>query len=141
VDAIILKPGEGRTVPSASGRVPTIKMFGEDTGGAFTLMEAVLPPETEGPPRHLHRSHEESFYVLEGTLWFQVGDGEIEAVPGTYAYIPRGTPHTFRNKGTQPVRFLGIHSPGIEHMLIALGQATSLEEVAEIGARYDTELA
>ena len=90
------------------------------------MLEGFLPPETEGPPRHLHRSHEESFYVLEGTLCLQLGDEEIEA---------------FRNKSSQPVRFLGVHSPGVEHMLIALAQATTPQEIGEISARFDTELA
>ena len=86
-------------------------------------------------------SHEESFYVLEGTLCLQLGDEEIDAAPGTYAFVPRGTPHTFRNTSPQPVRFLGVHSPGVEHMLIALAQATTPQEIGEISARFDTELA
>ena len=55
--------------------------------------------------------------------------------------MPRGTPHTFRNTSSQPVRFLGVHSPGVEHMLIALAQATTPQEIGEISARFDTELA
>jgi quercetin dioxygenase-like cupin family protein len=141
MDPIVLKPGEGRTIPSAGGREPTIKVFGEDTDGAFTVLEGFLPPETEGPPRHLHRAHEESFYVLEGTLWLQIGDEEIQAAPGTYAFVPRGTPHMFSNRSSQPVRFLGVHSPGVEHMLIALANATTPQEIGEIAARFDTELA
>ena len=69
------------------------------------------------------------------------GDEEIDAEAGTFAFVPRGTPHTFRNKSSQPVRFLGVHSPGIEHMLIALAQATTPQEIGEISARFDTELA
>ena len=141
MDPIVLKPVEGRTIPSAGGREPTIKVFGEDTDGAFTVLEGFLPPETEGPPRHLHRAHEESFYVLEGTLWLQIGDEEIHAAPGTYAFVPRGTPHMFSNRSSQPVRFLGVHSPGVEHMLIALANATTPQEIGEIAARFDTELA
>jgi hypothetical protein len=35
---------------------------------------------------------------------------------------------------------LGIHSPGIEHLLIELSQASSPQEMGEISVRYDTEL-
>jgi len=46
-------------------------------------------------PRHLHRSDDEAWYVLEGTLRVQVGENEIEARTGSAILVPRGTPHTY----------------------------------------------
>jgi quercetin dioxygenase-like cupin family protein len=44
---------------------------------------------------HLHREIEESFYILDGRFTFTVGEERIEAVPGTYLLVPRGTAHAF----------------------------------------------
>jgi hypothetical protein len=39
-------------------------------------------------PTHLHRSDDEAWYVLEGTLGFRVGDDEVEAGPGDAVFVP-----------------------------------------------------
>ena len=38
---------------------------GEETGGAYFAMEAIVPPGG-GPPPHIHRNEDETFYVVEG---------------------------------------------------------------------------
>jgi mannose-6-phosphate isomerase-like protein (cupin superfamily) len=40
---------------------------GEQTGGAFTLLEAVVPLGG-GPPPHIHHLEDEVFVILEGEL-------------------------------------------------------------------------
>ena len=51
-----------------------MKAVGADTDGDYTLIEIIVEPQV-GPPRHLHRCEVEVFYVLEGTLGFQIGNG------------------------------------------------------------------
>ena len=99
----------------------------------LAAVEVRAAPGWGKAPLHMHARHAEAVFVLEGTLCLQLGDEEIEAAPGTYAFVPRGTPHTLRNKS------LGVHSPGVEHMLIALAQATTPQEIGEISARFDSE--
>ena len=43
-------------------------------------------------------------------------EGEtIKAGAGSFLYVPRGTLHTYRNVGTEPVRYLGMVTPaGLE---------------------------
>jgi len=38
----------------------------EITGGSFTLIEGLIPPEDPGPPPHTHTRENESFYIIEG---------------------------------------------------------------------------
>jgi mannose-6-phosphate isomerase-like protein (cupin superfamily) len=138
--ATVVPAGEGKVVPREGGQpIPMVKMFGEDTGGAFALVEVMIPTETDGPLRHLHRSHDESFYVLEGTISFQAGYDELEAGPGTYVFVPRGVSHTFENRSAEPARMLGIFTPGIERMLLDLADASGPQEMVAIAGRYDTE--
>ena len=50
----------------ASGERYTWKGSGAESGEAYALIEAEVPPNA-GPPLHLHRRKDESFYVLAGT--------------------------------------------------------------------------
>jgi mannose-6-phosphate isomerase-like protein (cupin superfamily) len=60
------------------GDLYTILAAGEDTGGAFALIHALVPPQS-GPPPHLHHREDEAFYVLEGEVTFQADGRTIAA--------------------------------------------------------------
>jgi uncharacterized cupin superfamily protein len=75
-----LRPlGRGRTV-AAGGDVYRFLATGEDTGGNYTLWEAIVPPGG-GPPPHVHSREEEGFYVLEREITFTV-NGERTSLRG-----------------------------------------------------------
>jgi quercetin dioxygenase-like cupin family protein len=69
---VTVSPGEGRTVRVVTDLV-TFKALGSDTGGAYSLFETVTAPG-QGTPPHRQLLEEESFYVLEGTYAFLVGE-------------------------------------------------------------------
>jgi mannose-6-phosphate isomerase-like protein (cupin superfamily) len=111
MDAVILLPGEGERI-AAGASTAVMKATAETTGGAFSMSEATFPAGMNGPPAHAHRHTTDTFYVLEGTLHMTVGDGEIDASPGSYILVPPGVVHTFANLSDEPVRFLNISAPG-----------------------------
>ena len=89
-----------------------IKARGSDTGGALGVIETVIPAG-HGPPLHVHRNEDEGFYVLSGKIEIQRGEERFRAEPGTFVYLPRDVPHTFR--GIDEARILGIVMPaGLE---------------------------
>jgi quercetin dioxygenase-like cupin family protein len=89
---------------------------GEETGGSYFTMHAVVPPGG-GPPPHIHHREEEQFYVLEGSMTFRVESQIIHAVAGDFIHVPRNTIHHFRNEGSLPARMLISYSPaGIEKL-------------------------
>jgi hypothetical protein len=59
-------PGFG-PVFHALGVQLTVLLSGEQTGGAFTMVEIVTPPGG-GPPPHCHTNEDEWFYILEGRI-------------------------------------------------------------------------
>ena len=89
-----------------------IRVRSEDTGGAFGLVEQVVPAGFPGPALHVHPEFEETFYVLQGQIAMRVGQEAHEAGPGTVAVVPRGTPHTFANPSGEPARLLVLVTPG-----------------------------
>jgi len=146
MDPVIYGPGEGEHHDAGSAQI-FIKAAGEHTGGSFFLAESTLAPGFAGPPPHRHRGLHDMFYVLEGTLTLRLGGQEIEAGPGSFACVPPGVVHTFRNDSEGPVRLLNFNTPaGWENYMRDLAAASSdgppaPEEIAKIASRYDFRLA
>lgn len=82
----------------------------EQSGGAFAMIEMVLPKGVE-PPLHMHAHEDESFYILEGKMHFQIGDVSTEAGAGAAAFAPRMVPHSFKIVSDQ-ARFITLITPG-----------------------------
>jgi len=80
------------------GTLLIVKATGEQTGGAFGLIDNVLPAGFASP-YHVHRNEDESFYVVEGEMAFYVGDERVKAGPGAFVYGPRGVPPRVRGGG------------------------------------------
>jgi quercetin dioxygenase-like cupin family protein len=114
------KTGEGRTI-AVVGDVYRFLATGEDTNGKYALWEAVVPPGG-GPPPHVHSREEEGFYVLEGEITFTINGERVVAGAGTFANMPVGTPHSFKNESGQPARMLISVAPaGLEKMFFEVG--------------------
>jgi quercetin dioxygenase-like cupin family protein len=116
----IRRPGEGRTV-AVVGDVYRFLATGEDTNGKYALWEATVPPGG-GPPPHVHSREEESFYVLDGEITFTVNGEKLVAGPGTFANMPVGSHHSFKNESDRPARMLISVAPaGLEQMFFEVG--------------------
>jgi mannose-6-phosphate isomerase-like protein (cupin superfamily) len=115
------QPGKDRSY-WVLGDLYTCLASGEQTGGAYALIEGVVPPGG-GPPPHIHHREDEAFYIVEGRLTFESDDKQIDAAPGTWVWLPRGSRHTFRNVGQTPARILIVVNPtGLEKFFAEVGQ-------------------
>lgn len=105
-EAIVLGPGGGERL-EAIKRIATIKV-GRDE---LSLVEFELEPGFQGPERHIHDDHVDSFYVLEGEPEFLVGSETLRLGPGSFVAAPIGVVHTFSNPGPERARLLNAHAP------------------------------
>jgi quercetin dioxygenase-like cupin family protein len=145
--AIVLRPGEGREV-SVLGDRYTYKATGEQTGGAYGLVETAVPPGSSGPPPHVHPGEEEAFYVLEGEVTILLGDRELAASTGFFMLVPRGTVHTFSNRSDREARLLVIISPaGFEQAFAEMAEVApsaqeppDMERLMAIARKYNLEI-
>jgi quercetin dioxygenase-like cupin family protein len=130
VDPLVVAPGEGLTIQGPAGGPLTFKARAEQTGGELTVFENVIAPG-DGPPAHVHEAQDESWYVLEGTLRFKLGE-EIRSAPaGSFVFVPRGTVHCFQNVGDGPARILVIFNPaGMEPFFDGFAELTSADPQA-----------
>jgi hypothetical protein len=62
----------------------TFKLTGEETNGAFSLFEFVVPPDSGSPP-HRHTREDETFYIVSGSMEFHVNGTKITAQVGDVA--------------------------------------------------------
>lgn len=120
----------------------TFLVTGEESGGAYFSMLAVVPPGG-GPPAHVHRDEDETFYVLDGSCTFRLGDERVEARRGDFVNVPRGMVHCFRNFTDEPMRMILTFTPaGIERFFEeTLERAYDLsldppDNIDEVSARY-----
>ena len=117
----VRKPTEGRTI-GIVGDIYRFLATGNETNGRYTMFEAVVLPGG-GPPPHIHTREDETFYVLEGEITFQMGDERLVAGPGTFVNMPIGNAHSFRNETEETARMLiSLMPSGLEEYFFEVGQ-------------------
>ena len=142
-EAFVLPPGEGRPI-ELGGFSMTVKATRDETGGAFSLLEADEPAGF-GPPLHIHHDAAEAFYVLEGEYIIFLHDHDVSCPAGSFIFIPAGTPHGFR-VGNMASRKLNFYTPAaMVGYFDELSDATSKGHVEselldEIALKYSMEV-
>lgn len=135
----IVEAGTGRSL-NVLGDNQLIRLTGEDTGGALTLVEQTNLPGV-GVPMHVHANEDEVFHVLEGAMDFTVGGRTTRAEAGAVVFLPRNVPHAFVTVGPGTTRSTVTAFPaGIERMFYELGELPpgppDMGKVLEICGRY-----
>lgn len=109
------------------------------TAGAFEVIEYQGPAV---PPPHVHRDHDEAFYILEGRFRFILGRDDVEAPTGALVFVPRGTRHGFSvEPGSRALLFtIPAGLAGFFRELgTALAEGRSSEDVrAALAGKYDS---
>jgi uncharacterized cupin superfamily protein len=136
-----MQPDDPRVAAALSGSV--LKPNGADV----VLAEWRDPgggtdPPTYIAPLHTHRSDDEAWYVLEGTLDFRLGEDTVEAQPGGAVVAPRGTPHTYWNPSPEPARYLLIMTRRIAALIDAIHalETRDADALNEVFERHDSQL-
>src|SRR5215831_3498937 len=107
----VLNPHQG-LAPSQ----PDLKASAGSTGGLLTVLNFSIDG---GPPRHTHTREDESIYLLAGRLAVECDGQDFAATPGSFVFLPRGRPHTFRSVGGMARGLLIITPAGLENYFAA----------------------
>jgi quercetin dioxygenase-like cupin family protein len=116
-------PGEGCDalwLPWHEGGRVTIKATAEHSEGRFSQVEFDDVQGTS-PPLHIHRSGDESFYVVTGEIDVVCDDERFEAEAGDYVFIPRGRPHTYLVRSERAKLLATYALPGFEQFFVDNG--------------------
>ena len=119
---VTLAPQAGPTL-SVVGDTYRLLTTGEQTGGAYAVIDMLIPPQG-GPGPHAHAAIEENFYVLEGEIVVRSETQTYTARQGAFVQIPRGGAiHSFKNESATPAHLLCLVVPaGLEAFFREIGQ-------------------
>ncbi len=138
---LVIPPGDNQMV-SLKGIDVVFKISGEQTGGAFSVVEHPIEPGRLVMP-HTHTREDEFSYVLEGEIGARIGDQEYHLCRGSYLFKPRNIPHTFWNAGPAPARLIEFVSPaGMENYFAELAEILGkqgppdVDKIMQLYARY-----
>ncbi len=146
MSAVTVPPGEGKMVTLGPNGVGVVfKLYSEDTGGKFALVEHPIPPGNLAVP-HIHHNEDEYTYVLEGEVGFQLGEKVIYGKPGALIIKPRDIWHAMWNQSQSMARILEISAPGngFERYfaelaeLFATGRIQDPANAQALGEKYNT---
>lgn len=145
-------PATGGQAFWSVGSLMIVKADSETTDGAFALVDLRAAPGYE-TPYHVHHREDEHFYVLDGEIECQYGDGEtVVAGPHDTVFLPRDVPHGFRVVNDDPLRMLATVTPaGLEDFFVEVGTEVEtralpppvepdVESLVAAAAAYDLEI-
>ncbi|MGW4094909.1 cupin domain-containing protein [Nocardia sp. NPDC004750] len=122
-----------------------VKASGGHTDGRFDFFVGEIG-YFSGPPLHLHREQDDTFYILEGILAVQADDKILDLHPGDFVTVPPGVPHTFDNiRRNQRVRAINLMTPGgydkaLTDFNSIGGGFEDFDAVREVGNRWGVEI-
>jgi quercetin dioxygenase-like cupin family protein len=88
----------------------TIKVYGEETNGAISIIEQPFEPGFLLPP-HWHEN-DVWLHIVEGVMHVRVADEIVKAPAGSWVLKPRRIPHTMWNAGPEPAHIVELYTPG-----------------------------
>jgi len=109
--SVIIRPDEGESITLNGGKI-TLKITSDLTKDQLGLYEIRLAPGVVGAQLHYHRYMDEVFIVSKGKMTIQLGGREIVAEEGAVVYVPRNTPHGFRNNSDEEAVITLLFNPG-----------------------------
>lgn len=145
--ATVSARGEGETY--WTGFPNTIRLTGDDTDGALTVIELRVPPGFEGPP-HIHHNDHQTDHILEGELVYTVGEDTMTVEEGSIIHCPKGVPPSFRNESDSEAVVLDwLHPAGHDEFMVRSTERLEdpddppeldMERVQELAPEYGMEM-
>jgi mannose-6-phosphate isomerase-like protein (cupin superfamily) len=111
MEPYVLPAGEGRRTYRWHGVRVEVKAGSIELDGAVGISET-LTRKGEEPHEHVHELEDELFYILDGSLTLHCAGKDYDVEERAFAFVPKGTPHTYTIRSDGDVRFLVFSVPG-----------------------------
>jgi mannose-6-phosphate isomerase-like protein (cupin superfamily) len=116
-----------------------------ETSGRFSLYRWDMSATSAGPGPHFHRTYDETFYIISGTVRLYDGARWFDASGGDMLHVPAGGIHAFTNDSGAPASMLMLLTPGVDRAayfaelahIAAQGRELAESEWAEVFTRHD----
>lgn len=108
--SIVRRADEGKKL-IIDGVATLFKVTSADSNDQLGVYEITMDPGKAGAKLHYHRFMDEIFIVMKGTLTIMLHEREEKVTAGCVAYVPRFTPHGFRNDSEEMVKLMLLFNP------------------------------
>ncbi|MPZ08324.1 MAG: cupin domain-containing protein [Nitrososphaeraceae archaeon] len=138
VTAVAAKEGP---IVSVVGDTYRIVIGGDQTNGAYVLIDMLIPPKG-GPGPHSHATFQEAFYIIDGEIKVITKEKTYTAKKGFYVNIPfNGPVHKFTNETDKTAHILCFITPaGMEKMFEEIGKSVEADTLLPIPQMTPEEL-
>lgn len=109
-NGLVVLPGQELVWQMEPDRTASFKLLSEQTSNSVAIFEESIPSGF-GTALHLHHTSDEAMCVLSGDFSFKIGDPVSRGSAGTWAFMPRETPHAWKNSGAKAGRALFMFTP------------------------------
>ncbi|SFS66380.1 cupin domain-containing protein [Paenibacillus sp. BC26] len=127
---------EWQQVEHVPGERICIRVKGEDTNGAYSILDLVKDSSygsSYGPPIHIHERTDEIFRVIAGRARFYLDGKEIDAGAGDIVVVPKGTAHTFANFDLEtPLHLQITFTPAGDELAFQDCVGKTIDEIIEL---------
>ncbi|MBC7923902.1 MAG: cupin domain-containing protein [Ferruginibacter sp.] len=108
---------------SVVGDTYRLVVTGKQTGGAYAVIDMLVPPGG-GPGPHQHPGFHETFHVLEGEVRVDFESESFTARQGAFVGVPKGGGvHRFQNVSGSLARLWCVVIPaGLDDFFLEIGQ-------------------
>jgi len=94
----------------AGEKAQTINIAQDDTISLLVLRVT----EGVGVKPHVHKTHDETIYVIKGTAQMFINGKWVDIKPGSLHFNPMGKVHTVKNTGNEPLVVISIFTPAMK---------------------------
>jgi mannose-6-phosphate isomerase-like protein (cupin superfamily) len=104
-------------VHKQGGRHSTLMVTPEDMGSKGFILGCHTMDPGGGAPVHTHEKEAEAMFFYAGTGVATIDGKEHQIRPESVMLAPAGVPHSIRNTGTGPLKFVFVYCPPLpEHV-------------------------
>jgi quercetin dioxygenase-like cupin family protein len=114
---VLTGPGAGRSVTYGTGSAAELKLSGDQSDGAWAVVDWRVRAGDERPI-HTHTREDETLYVLDGSITAFVGDQRIDVEAGSYAALPKDVPHGLIVRGDEARLLVTVEPAGAEYFFV-----------------------
>jgi len=88
------------------------RLYDQTSGARNCTVNCITTPAAGGSPGGLHtHAVDQIFYVLRGTMSFEIDGKPYDCGPGSLIIFPAGVPHRNWNNGSEPTVHLAFNTP------------------------------
>ena len=89
------------------GTLVSLRLSATESADGISIIEHHMP-FGEAPPLHIHRTEDEVFHIVRGSMRFEIGGKTVIGQGGDVVCAPKGVPHRFIVESTDGVHCFTI---------------------------------